>query len=74
MLKKVIDIISKEIAVKPEKLREDTSIKTELNIDRADLLNIVTDLEDEYDIIIDYGKLDSFDTILDLNEYVASKI
>lgn len=74
MLKKIVNIISREICMNPEKIKDSTRIVDDLDLDRADMLNIVTDLEDEFDIIIDYGKLDSFVTVQDLEEYVESKI
>lgn len=74
MLKKIVNIISREICLNPEKIKDSTRIVDDLDLDRADMLNIVTDLEDEFDIIIDYGKLDSFVTVQDLEEYVESKI
>ncbi|OLU37764.1 hypothetical protein BO224_00455 [Erysipelotrichaceae bacterium NYU-BL-E8] len=74
MLKSLKEIISRELAIHPSKIDEGSRMIDDLNVDRADMLNIVTDLEDEFDIIIDYGKLDSFVTVQDLEHYVESKI
>ncbi len=74
MLKNIREIISKELAIHPSKINETSRMVDDLNVDRADMLNIVTELEDEFDIIIDYSKLDSFVTIQDLDNYVESKI
>ncbi len=74
MLKNLREIISKELAIHPSKIDDTTRMVDDLDVDRADMLNIVTELEDEYDIIIDYGRLDSFVTVQDLDNYVESKI
>lgn len=74
MLKSLKEIISRELAIHPSKIDEGSRMIDDLNVDRADMLNIVTDLEDEFDIIINYGKLDSFVTVQDLEHYVESKI
>lgn len=74
MLKSLKEIISRELAIHPSKIDEGSRMIDDLNVDRANMLNIVTDLEDEFDIIIDYGKLDSFVTVQDLEHYVESKI
>lgn len=73
MLKKLVDIIHDELSINPKHITPESRIE-DLNIDRKDLLCVVTDLEDEYDIIIDYGKLGDFVTINDLEAYVESKI
>ncbi|MCF0245315.1 MAG: hypothetical protein HUJ55_00625 [Ileibacterium sp.] len=74
MLQRTIDIISRELSIHPNKVQRDSRIVDDLNVDRADLLSIVTDLEDEYDIIIDYNRLNDFITVNDLETYVESRI
>ncbi|MCF0260331.1 MAG: acyl carrier protein [Erysipelotrichaceae bacterium] len=74
MFQKTIDIISKELSIHPNKVQRNSRIVDDLDVDRADLLTIVTELEDEYDIIIDYNRLGDFVTVGDLQTYVESKI
>ena len=74
MLQRTIDIISRELSIHPNKVQRDSRIVDDLNVDRADLLSIVTDFEDEYDIITDYNRLNDFITVNDLETYVESRI
>lgn len=73
MLNKIIHIISNVLSINPGSLHKDIKIR-ELDIDRKDLLTVVTDIEDTYDIIIDYSRLGTFETLGDLESYVESKI
>lgn len=74
MLSKVKSIISRELSIRPERIASENTLREDLDMDRADLLSVVTDLEDEYSIVIDYNKLDSIRTVADLDEYVLNMI
>ena len=74
MLSKVKSIISRELSIRPERIASENTLREDLDMDRADLLSVVTDLEDEYSIVIDYNNLDSIRTVADLDEYVLNMI
>lgn len=74
MLSKVKNIISKELSIRPDRISSENKLREDLDMDRADLLSVVTDLEDEYSIVIDYSKLDSIRTVDDLDKYVLGMI
>lgn len=74
MLSKVKNIISRELSIRPERISSENTLREDLDMDRADLLSVVTDLEDEYSIVIDYNKLESIRTVDDLDKYVLGMI
>lgn len=72
MLQKIRSIISRELSIRPERISPDKTLREDLNMDRADLLSVITGLEDACSITIDYNRLDSFETVADLDSYVTA--
>ena len=69
---RTIDIISHICGVSSASINPESTFLNDLNLDRKDLIRIVTDLEDEYDIIIDYSLLESLFTVQDLHQVVQN--
>lgn len=67
-LKTVIDLISKNLEVPKEKLNADTDIINDLDADSLDLVEMVMNIEDEFDIEIDDDVLTNLHTIGDVAE------
>ncbi len=55
-------------------LTPDTRISADLNIDSADVLNFVMEVEDEFDIDIAVNELADIHTIADLTALVADRL
>lgn len=72
MLQKIRSIISRELSIRPERISPEKTLREDLNMDRADLLSVITGLEDSCSITIDYNRLDSFETVADLDSYVTA--
>lgn len=72
MLQKIRSIISRELSIRPERISPEKTLREDLNMDRADLLSVITGLEDACSITIDYNRLDSFETVADLDSYVTA--
>lgn len=70
MLKKTIEIIGKVVGVRPETITEKSRLQQDLNMDRTDMFSILTDLEDEYSIVIDYNLAGTLETVEDLESIV----
>ena len=64
----VIDLISKNLEVPKEKLNADTDIINDLDADSLDLVEMVMNIEDEFDIEIDDDVLTNLHTIGDVAE------
>lgn len=67
-LETVIDLISKNLEVPKEKLNADTDIINDLDADSLDLVEMVMNIEDEFDIEIDDNVLMNLHTIGDVAE------
>lgn len=73
-MKKIIEIISTILGVNEHQINEHSFLANDLNLDRSDLIQVITGLEDEYDIIIDYANLDRMQTVSDLNQCLENLI
>lgn len=73
MLEKVISILEDQLGIDVAGVNEDTSFQEDLRIDSLDLFEVVTALEDEYEIEIPQEELDSLKTIGDVVKYLQSK-
>ena len=66
----LISLISKALGMKVNQIHPESDIHRDLNMDRRDIIDVVTGLEDKYDIIIDYSLLDDINTVEDLEQCV----
>lgn len=73
MLEKVISILEDQLGIDVAGVNEDTSFQEDLRIDSLDLFEVVTALEDEYEIEIPQEELDSLKTIGDVVKYLQAK-
>lgn len=71
---KLVEIIVDQIAVEPEDIAEDTSLRDDLEADSLDMLQIVTAIEDEFDIEVDDSVFEDVQTIGDATDYIQSQI
>ena len=67
-LETVIDLISKNLEVPKEKLNADPDIINVLDADSLDLVEMVMNIQDEFDIEIDDDVLTNLHTIGDVAE------
>ncbi|MGN0165409.1 MAG: acyl carrier protein [Lachnospiraceae bacterium] len=73
MLEKVISILEDQLGIDVAGVNEDTSFQDDLRIDSLDLFEVVTALEDEYEIEIPQEELDSLKTVGDVVKFLQSK-
>ncbi len=64
---KVRDMIAEKMDMEPEDITPDTSFE-DMQIDSLDMVEIVMDLEEEFDVSIETG--DDLKTVGDLVEYI----
>ena len=64
---KVRDMIAEKMDMEPEDITPDTSFE-DIQIDSLDMVEIVMDLEEEFDVSIETG--DDLKTVGDLVEYI----
>ena len=65
-------IIVKELKVDPEKVTPEASLKNDLGADSLDAVEIIMDIEDEFDVQIADDQADSIQTVGDLVKYIET--
>ena len=73
MLDKVLEILRDQLGVDTTGVTEETSFVDDLRIDSLDLFEVVTAIEDEYNIEIPQEELGELKTVGDVVEYLTKK-
>lgn len=71
---KVIEIISYNLSINKEDVKLDSSIEFDLGADSLDMIELVMDLEWEYDMQIDDEEVDQIRTVQNLIDLVKKKV
>ncbi len=71
ILEKIIEIASDVLGTNPDDVNEQTTFD-DLDADSLDRLQLVTAMEDEFDLEIDEGKLLSISSVADAVEAIES--
>lgn len=72
MLEKIKELLADELGVEAEEITEATSFKDDLGADSLDLFELVTNLEEEYDIEIPAEELEKLTTVGKVIDYLKS--
>lgn len=67
---KVSEIISKQLSISKDKIKEETVMAEELGADSLDMVEVIMDLEDEFGISIPDEAIPNLKTIKDLVYYI----
>ncbi|MEE1114787.1 MAG: acyl carrier protein [Eubacterium sp.] len=70
MLEKMKQIIADQVCMKPEDITETSRFKEDLNADSLDLFDLLTTLEEEYEIEIPAEDMEKLKTVGDVIEYL----
>lgn len=73
MLEKMKELIANQLGVNEEAVTAEKSLKGDLNADSLDLFELVTRLEDTYQIEIPTEDLEKMETVQDVIDYLAAK-
>lgn len=73
MLEKIKEMVAEQLNVEAAGLTAATSFKEDLGADSLDLFELVSNLEDEYEIEIPSEELEKITTLGDVAEYLKSK-
>lgn len=71
---KVKEIVAEQLGLDQELLKDNTSLKDDLNADSLDLFQIIMSLEEEFNIEIPTEDTESIATIGDIEKYLTNKI
>ena len=72
MLEKIKALLAEELGVNEDEITEATSIKEDLGADSLDLFELVTNLEEEYNIEIPAEELEKLTTVWKVIDYLKS--
>ena len=72
MLEKIKALLAEELGVNAEEITAETSFKEDLGADSLDLFELVTNLEEEYNIEIPAEELENLTTIRKVIDYLKS--
>ena len=72
MLEKIKALLAEELGVNEDEITEATSFKEDLGADYLDLFELVTNLEEEYNIEIPAEELENLTTVGKVIDYLKS--
>ncbi len=73
MEEKIIEIIAKELDIESVKINLDTLILEELGAHSLDVIEIITDIEDTFNIAIPDEAIPDFKAVGDIIKYIESQ-
>ena len=72
VFEKIQEIIADKLGIDAEEITLDSSIKDDLNADSLDLFEIVTGVEEEFDVEVPTEALGDMNTVKDMVAYIES--
>ena len=73
VFERVLDIIAEKLDLDPEEITMESSLDDDLEADSLDVLEIITALEDEFNITFQQEDLQEMEKVSDLVSYIESK-
>ena len=73
MLNKVIEILAEKLDKDPSEITAESSIKEDLGADSLDMVEIVMEIEEEFDVEVEDSDTASIITVQDIVDYVTKK-
>lgn len=70
MYEKVLDLISSQLPVKRESITRESRLLEDLGADSANVMILVMDLEQQFDIIVEDDVLGNIKTVGDIIDYL----
>jgi acyl carrier protein len=74
LFEKVRDILAEQLEIDPETITLDTNIIEDLDADSLDFVEMITSIEDEFNISIVDEKVGDFKTIRQVVEYLETLV
>ncbi len=74
LFEKVRDILAEQLEIDPETITLDTNIIDDLDADSLDFVEMITSIEDEFNITIVDEKVGDFKTIRQVVEYLETLV
>ncbi|MBQ6404376.1 MAG: acyl carrier protein [Oscillospiraceae bacterium] len=74
LFEKVRDILSEQLEIDPETITLDTNIVDDLDADSLDFVEMITSIEDEFDIVVTDEKVGDFKTVRQVVEFLETLV
>ena len=68
---KVVELICEQLKIKPEKVKRESKLLSDLGADSANVMLLVMDLEQAFDVMVDDDVLSSIETVGDIVDYLT---
>ena len=72
VFEKIKELLAEQLGADEESMTMDTNIATDLGADSLDVVELLAELQDEFDIEIPDEEIENIRTIGDLTEYIQS--
>ncbi len=73
ILEKIISIMSDQLCLDTAKINENSRIKSDLDINSLELLNVIIVIEEEFEILVEEQRLEKIKTVGDIARYVVER-
>lgn len=73
MFERIVEIIAEQLHVEADAIKMETDFKADLGADSLDLFELVSTLEDEYNVEIEADELENLTTVKAVIEYLKGK-
>lgn len=70
MLEKIKEILAEQLDLDVSEIRDDSHIQEELKADSLDVMDIMTEIEDEFDIKVEDDAIETLTTPKKIEEYI----
>jgi acyl carrier protein len=74
MFEKIKNTLLNYVDVDPEEITPDTAILQDLKMNSYDIVTMIGELEDEFDIEVDTDDLQQINTVGDLADYITKQL
>ena len=74
MKNEVIEIISKVTEIPVKKINLDANLVKDLKLESLDLVSLVTEFEEKYNIVVDDKDIKNLQTVKDIVDYIEKNV
>lgn len=73
MLSKVKEILAEQLDVELDSIKDDSDIQEDLEADSLDVMDIMTEIEEEFDIEVEDEDIETLRTPKKISDYISNK-
>ncbi|MBC2577407.1 acyl carrier protein [Peptostreptococcus russellii] len=73
MLEKIKEILAEQLDVELEEVKDNSDIQEDLGADSLDVMDIMTEIEEEFDIEVEDEEIENLRTPAKIEEYLKRK-